>query len=206
MGRFGEQPRATSDRAARPIALGAPSVTAAVPPHVNEQLEQLYRKRAKGLQRYARIRVGVQDSEDIVQDSFAALDRAMTRGMQIDDHWAYLKGIARHLIAKQYRRDAKRPQSIPLPEDDLVISVQSHQDYVDRIAQQIDVYRAKKQLTDRQRQVASLRYDEDLPERDIAVRLGLTRGGVSAHLSQINASLRRQLRGYGPEERRRQCP
>jgi RNA polymerase sigma factor (sigma-70 family) len=214
MARSGELRRATSNRAARPIGLGAASVTAAVPPQVDEQFDQLYRKRAPGLRRYARIRVGEQASEDIVQISFSALYRAMTRPedgehkrKQIDDPWAYLKGIARHVIAKHYRHAAKRPQFIPLPEDDLAISVQSHhQDHADRIAQQIDVYRAKKQLTDRQQQVASLRYDDDLPELDIAARLGLTRGGVSAHLNHINASLKRQLRGYGPKEGRHECP
>jgi DNA-directed RNA polymerase specialized sigma24 family protein len=96
---------------------------------MNEQLEQLYRrqldqlfrKRAKGLQRYVRIRVGAQASEDIVQDSFELLYHAMAKEMGIGDHWAYLKGIARHLIAQHYGRDAGRPQSIPLL-DDLAIT------------------------------------------------------------------------------------
>jgi hypothetical protein len=52
---------ATSNRAARPIALGAPSVSIARDP-VDEQFVQIFRKRSRVLQRYARIKVPAQVS------------------------------------------------------------------------------------------------------------------------------------------------
>jgi hypothetical protein len=50
MARFGELRRATSNRAARPIALGAPSVSIARGP-VDDQFVQIFRKRSRVLQR-----------------------------------------------------------------------------------------------------------------------------------------------------------
>lgn len=208
MARSGERRRATSNRAVRPIGLGAPSLTAAVPPHVDEQheqLEQLYRHCAGDLERYARSKVGVQASEEIVQESFTLLYRAMTKGMRIDNPPGYLMGIADRVIAKHY---AEQPPIRTLPEQfDHAIRVQDHgKDHADDTARRLDLDRVKKQqLTARQRQVASLRYDEDLLERDIAARLGITRGGVSSHLNQINAALERRLRGYEAQEGRREC-
>ncbi len=56
-----------------------------------------------------------------------------------------------------------------------------------------DVWAAVRRLPDRQRQAVALRYLLDLPERDIARSMGISRGAVSASLVAARQTLGRLL-------------
>ncbi|MBS1678606.1 MAG: sigma-70 family RNA polymerase sigma factor [Actinobacteria bacterium] len=125
------------------------------------------------------------EAEDIAQE---ALLRAWRRRSTLRD-----AGSRKSWLAAILRNEAYRYYSRPRPdptdlleiyegrEDELVLST------VDRA----DLQEALKVLSERERALLSLRYEEDLTQPAIAARLGIPEGTVKVQLHRARVKLRR---------------
>lgn len=152
---------------------------------------------------YATVRrhlANVQDAEDAVQSAFstAFLNISRFRNERGGGFPAWLRRIAlrkaidrlrtmrrrgEHLqIAFEDRRSGESDHFSPDPESDFV-----QKQIRDRIARACSV------LSPQQTVIFNLRYNDHLPVRDIAARLGCSRSNVKIQSARALAKLRRQL-------------
>lgn len=157
-----------------------------------EQLvSDLFRAHALGLIRVAVMLVGDQPSaEDVVQDAFIGLYRALPR---IRDQAKALPYLRTSVIngARSVLRGRKRAALRRIPHEPPVWSAESAaMAGEDRRA----VLAAVARLPRRAREVLALRYYLDLPDHEIAAALGISRGTVSSTASRALTALARDLR------------
>lgn len=141
------------------------------------------------------------DAEDIVQDVFLTLVEA--RGWHVRPEQApdgllrrYIAGMVRHLVKQQRRRHVGAWPAL----DDLVVPMwaQANESPEDRALRAERLARLRwaiASLSQRQRQIAVLRFIECLPGSEIAEKLGLSQPAVYTHLYQIREALRPRLAG-----------
>jgi RNA polymerase sigma-70 factor (sigma-E family) len=156
----------------------------------DEAVEQLYATHYRQLVRLSVLLVRDRESaEEIVQDSFVAMH----------DKWQTLrdpqKGLAylRQAVVNRSRsalrhRGVEARYVAPVPRDapgadDSALARERRQLVLD----------ALHQLSERQREVLTLRYYLDLDEASIADQLGISRGAVKSHASRGAAALRALL-------------
>src|ERR1700744_3990690 len=132
--------------------------------------------------RYAR---NPSEAEDIAQE---ALLRAWRRRSTLRDAGSrnqWLAAIVRNEAFRHYSRPRPDPtEDVELlegHEDELVVSM------VDRA----DLKAALEELSERERVLLSLRYEEDLTQPAIAARLGIPEGTVKVQLHRARLKLRR---------------
>jgi RNA polymerase sigma-70 factor (sigma-E family) len=151
----------------------------------------LYKAHGLALVRVALLLVGDRPSaEDVVQDAFFGLHRALPRLRDSDKALPYLRtavvnGARSVLRARQ--RGARRHVQHELP-------VWSAESAAIADEERREVLAAVARLPRRPREVLALRYYLDLPDREIAEVLGVSRGTVSSTASRALAALARELR------------
>ena len=126
-----------------------------------------------------------EDALDVAQEACArALDRWKRIGGR-DYTTAWVIRVASNLSIGIWR---KRQTAQKVNPQDLMKSMKEPS-AVDRV----DLHRALKTLSKRQREVVLLRYVADLPEQAVAATLNCSAGTVKQHASRGLAALRRQL-------------
>jgi RNA polymerase sigma-70 factor (sigma-E family) len=168
-----------------------PAAPAADPPGIDAVFQDLYRTHALTLVRLANLLVRDRGSaEDIVQDSFIRLYRALPRLRDHAQVVPYLRAIVingcRTALRSQRRAAQRRVQHEP-PGSSAEAAVLLSED---RQA----VFAAVARLPRRSREVLVLRYYLDLSETEIAAALGVSRGTVSSTASRAVAALGRALK------------
>ena len=156
-----------------------------------ELVNELFRAHALGLIRVAVLLVGDQPSaEDVVQDAFIGLCRALPR---IRDRTKALPYLRTSVIngARSVLRARKRAILRRVPHEPPVWSAESA---VMAGEERRAVLGAVARLPHRAREVLALRYYLDLPDHEIAAALGISRGTVSSTASRALTALARDLR------------
>jgi len=155
-----------------------------------ELVSDLFRANALGLIRLAVLLTGDQPSaEDVVQDAFIGLYRALPR---IRDQAKVLPYLRTSVIngARSVLRARRRASLRRVPHEPPVWSAESAaMAGEDRRA----VLGAVARLPRRAREVLALRYYLDLPDHEIAAALGISRGTVSSTASRALTALARDL-------------
>jgi len=145
--------------------------------------EEIYRKHADDLVRFATGLVGPFDAADVVTD--ACLRAFRSRGWpEVVNHRAYLYRSVFNQARSHHRSALRRrvrelraagPATAPPQEVD------------------VDVLAAVDRLSVQQRAAVVLTYWEDLAPCDVASRLGVSEGSVKRHLARARARLKELL-------------
>lgn len=152
----------------------------------------LYRSHALGLTRLAFIILGDRHAaEDVVQEAFCGLYRAWER---LPDHRNVL-GYLRVSVVNGCRSALRRAKRAPRPL--AVPPAASAESYALLGEEQRAAVTALRKLPPRQREALVLRYFGDLPEHEIALAMGVSRGTVKSTTARGLAALGRML---GEEE------
>lgn len=125
----------------------------------------------------------VQDASEAVVDALGLAWEQLDRGRPIDNLAAWITRVAMNQVRSRHRHLAVAGRKRHL----LVAGAPS--DPSGEVADRLDVARALAVLTDRQREVVTLRYGLDLDLAAIAAQLGIAEGTVKATLHQARAIL-----------------
>ena len=148
----------------------------------NLEFESLYRSEYQQVARGVAIATGRSDvAEDAAQEAF---ERAYARWNRLKKHeWVagWVMTTALNIARKRLKRAGREPAT-DFPEG-----------RVGEEAERLDVVAAIRDLPFRQRQATILYYWADLPVAAVAELMGLTEGGVRAHLAHARRALRPDL-------------
>lgn len=155
-------------------------------------LDELYQDYAPALRRFARRRVGAQESEDIVQDIYLhALQRVDVA--KLESPRAYLFRIAANLSVDAMRRDRIRSRYV----QEAARADQAEQaNSGDTIATLMEFQKlraALERLPPLYREILLLKRLEHLTSAEIAARVGVSVRTVERHLARANDEIRRDL-------------
>jgi RNA polymerase sigma-70 factor (sigma-E family) len=131
-----------------------------------------------------------QSAEDVVQDAFLALYRALPRLADHDQILPYLRTAVingARSVLRSRKRAFGRPVQHETPEWSAEAAAMVRED-------QRAVMAAVARLPRRAREILILRYFLDLPDTEIAAALGISRGTVSSTASRALAALGRDLK------------
>ncbi len=172
-------------------AAAARSVVSADSKPDRDVVRDLYQAHALTLVRVAKLLLGDQPSaEDVVQDAFLGLHRALPRLTDHDEMMPYLRAAVingSRSVLRARRRALRRPvQHEPAGSSAESAAMAGE----DRRA----VLAAVARLPRRGREVLVLRYYLDLQDQEIAIALGISRGTVSSTASRALAVMARELR------------
>ena len=131
----------------------------------------------------------VATAEEVVQDSFVAMHRSMSRLRQNDKALAYLRRSVVNRSRSVLRRRVVADRNSPKPPPDMPSAEQGAIALLERSA----VVAALRALSPRQREVVVLRYYGDLTEAQIAAVIGISPGAVKSHSSRAMSALRSVL-------------
>ncbi len=160
-------------------------------PASDDVVNELFRAHAVGLVRLALMLVGDRASaEDVVQDAFFGLYRALPRLQAADKALPYLRTSVVN-GSRTVLRARRRARLRPPPHEPPVWSAESAAMAGE---DQRAVLAAVAGLPRRAREVLALRYYQDLPDQQIAAILGISRGTVSSTASRALAALARELK------------
>jgi RNA polymerase sigma-70 factor (sigma-E family) len=170
---------------------GQPGEPGAPGPQAGELVARLYQAHALTLVRMARLLLRDQPSaEDVVQDAFLGLYRALPRLSDPEDILPYLRAAvinrSRSVLRSRQRALLRRVQHEP-PESSAESAAMLGED---RRA----VLAAVARLPRRAREVLVLRYYLGLSDQEIAAALNVSRGTVSSTASRGLAALARDLK------------
>lgn len=153
---------------------------------------ELYQAHALGLTRLAFIMLGDRHAaEDVVQEAFYGLYRAWGRLPDHDNVLGYLRVSVLNGCRSAGRRARRMPRPLAVPpaaSAEAVVLVGEER----RAA-----VAALRRLPPRQREALVLRYFADLPEYEIALAMGVSRGTVKSTTARALAALGRMLREEG---------
>jgi RNA polymerase sigma-70 factor (ECF subfamily) len=145
--------------------------------------EQIYRKHADELIRFATGLVGPFDAQDVVSESCLRAFRSR-RWPEVTNHRAYLYRSVFNNAQSQHRSTLRRrirEQRAALPEAATAREAD------------LDVLAAIDKLSVQQRACVVLTYWEDLGPGEVARRLGISDGSVKRHLARARARLKELL-------------
>jgi RNA polymerase sigma factor (sigma-70 family) len=150
-------------------------------PHLTD--EDVYRKYADDLVRFAMGLVGRTDGADVVSEAvLGAFSSDSWRS--VSNQRAYLYRAVLHQAADTHRdRQRRWTQELKAASSDVT----------DPAEYQPEVLVAVKKLSVRQRAVIVLAYWEQLTPSETAVHLGISEGSVRRHLARARSKLRRML-------------
>jgi len=146
--------------------------------------EEIYRKYADDLVRFATGLVGPFDAQDVVTDACLRVFRS-GGWSDVANRRAYLYRSVLNQARSQHRSTLRRriremraapPEVVPETEVD------------------VDVLAAVNKLSVQQRATVVLTYWEDLAPGDVALRLGISEGTVKRHLARARTRLQELLR------------
>jgi RNA polymerase sigma-70 factor (sigma-E family) len=150
----------------------------------------IFRAHGLALIRVALLLVGDQaTAEDVVQDAFLGLHRALPRLREKDRAVGYLR-VSVVNGCRSVQRARRRHRMLRVEHDPPVWSAESA---VIAEEDRRAVLAALARLPQRAREVVALRYFLDLPQEEIAAILGTTRGTVSSIISRSLTKLSRDL-------------
>jgi RNA polymerase sigma-70 factor (sigma-E family) len=173
------------------MPLRSPDVTDHQRAETDQFVSYLFRAHGPALLRLALLLVGDQPSaEDVVQEAFIGLHRAMPRLRDQDKALPYLRVAVvngcRSVHRARRRAAALRPQHEP-PVWSAEAAAIARED-------RREVLAAIARLPRRPREVLALRYYLGLPDTEIAATLGVSRGTVSSTVSRALTALARDLK------------
>jgi RNA polymerase sigma-70 factor (ECF subfamily) len=149
------------------------------------------------------------EAEDVAQDAFLRAYRARLtfRGDSSIGTWLYR--ITLNVCLDRFARDHGRGRTFRSwgreEQDSGVASLQSEDDperSTESSLVSIDIHRALKALTPRERAVFVLRHFEDLPLKDVASTLSIRVGTVKSLLYRAMVKLQKELSYYREEVKR----
>jgi RNA polymerase sigma factor (sigma-70 family) len=184
-GRIGEPEPATEEGSLPPAR------TQAADP--GDVVAVLYREQGAALVRTALALVGDKPTaEDVVQDAFAGLYRAVPRLHTPDNAHAYLRASVINGCRSVHRA---RRRSLLLHRVQHVTEVWSAESTVLAREESRLALQAASRLPRRAREVLALRYLLDLGDAEIAAVLGVSKATVSSTASRALSTLARELKG-----------
>jgi RNA polymerase sigma-70 factor (sigma-E family) len=161
------------------------------PAELADLVAELHRKHALALVRVAKLLLRDQASaEDVVQDAFVGLYRALPRLSAHDEILPYLRTAVingSRSVLRSRRRALARPLPHESPEGSAEAAAMVRED-------QRAVLRAVAALPPRSREVLVLRYYLDLSDAEIAATIGVSRGTVSSTASRALGMVARHLK------------
>lgn len=150
-------------------------------------------KRVTGLQNrlysYIISLVGsAQDAEDVLQDVNVALWEKMEQALAADNFTAWAYGVARTQVLA-YHRDHRRDRHVFDPELLELINTEAVEIAEDISGRRDAFERCLGKLDDPSRQLVGLRYEQALPVKQVADRVGKSAPATTQSLYRIRLSL-----------------
>jgi RNA polymerase sigma-70 factor (ECF subfamily) len=125
------------------------------------------------------------EAEDIAQEALLRAWRRRSTLREAGSRKQWLATIVRNEAFRHY----SRPR--PAPTDDLELYEGSEDALVVSTVERADLQAALERLSERERVLLALRYEEDLTQPAIAARLGIPEGTVKVQLHRARLKLRR---------------
>jgi RNA polymerase sigma-70 factor (ECF subfamily) len=147
-------------------------------------LRELFLRHAPWLAARLRRVLPAPSVEDVLQETFLAVWRGAARYAADGRAGAWLWGIARRQAALWVRRNGK-----PLPPD----PAPADADPADRAVRRTDLAAAVDSLSEPERELWRLLYEEDRSVADVAGRLGIPHGTVKSRAHHVRRLLRAAL-------------
>lgn len=170
-----------------PLAAPAPAVAGWA---AGQALTEIYRGHYRSLVRMAALLLhDVASAEEVVQDSFVAMNVAWPRLRDNGKALAYLRQSVVNRARSVLRHRQVADRNPPKPEPDAPSAELGAIALLERSA----VVAALRLLPPRQREVLVLRFYQDLSEPQVAAAMGISRGAVKAHTARAMASMRKAL-------------
>ncbi|TCU53636.1 RNA polymerase sigma-70 factor (ECF subfamily) [Novosphingobium sp. PhB57] len=160
-----------------------------------KEFDSFYRREAPKLLQFLKRKIWIEEERaDLVQEAFARLIAARGAAAQ-DNPGSYIQGILRHLLAD---RSSSWAKSKAMPWDDLSLAAEPEQpDAALELAQMQGLYRAAiDALPPKTREVFMLHRAEDMPQRDIAKKLGISVRTVEWHVAHAVHRIGKALSGH----------
>lgn len=130
-------------------------------------------------------------AEDLVGDVFERALRGWPSFQRRSLVHTWILGIARHVIADYWRRNASPPLRLELLHAELpTMSDLTLEEEAQRRDDEQRLKQAITQLSAQDQDMLALRYAADLPEREIAVVLGVREGTVRVRMHRLKNRLR----------------
>ena len=132
------------------------------------------------------------EADDLMQETFVCLDGRLKQGERVLKPAAFLRGVARNLLLGAWRRDRRRPPTVPWLHAVEEFVTQQPEAMADG---RIDALRVCVQrLQGRARQAVQWHHLDGVPREEVAVRLGLGMNGLKSLLSRAREALRECVR------------
>lgn len=158
--------------------------------------EDLLGPELKPLERFIRFRIGESfDADDVIQETLIAAYKGFDETRPESAFKPWLIGIAKHKIADHFREKAKRMElpMYSLPESALTVGLHGPTG-ASAVAETLDA------LGGRDKQILYLYYFRQLPQTDIAKKLGVPLGTVKSRLSAARERFRKKY-PYAPRSK-----
>ncbi len=160
----------------------------------HDDLEMLVRAHGAEIYRYVKyLGAGHALAEDIAQETFVAAFQSKDPPpmQEINRRRAWLRGIARNLFLARCRKERADPV---IADNELVAAAEAY--WADRAAEPRDINRALAalddclaSLPDRSRKILRMRYEQNLPRREMADALSMQAEGVKTALRRLREVL-----------------
>lgn len=137
-------------------------------------------------------------AEDLTQQTLLAAWMS-DRQPESDVEWTpWLFGVARNMLLRWRRDQARHGQKVaPAPESERHLMTAAAEDIIDTIVDRADVVeildKALARIPAESRKALLLRYVEDLPQREVAARLGIGEGALEGKLHRGKRAIGRIL-------------
>lgn len=158
-------------------------------------LDDLYRSEGPKLLRFFRRRIGEQDSQDLLQESFARLAKAEEgRDQAIVRPEAFLNRIASNMLKNRALSAYERAKGNSMPVEDADLSAPDLLRALEARDMIHRVQTALMRLSPKTRDIFLAHRVDGLSYEEIAQRVGLSKKGVDWHMTKAIAHLNRSLR------------
>jgi len=174
-----------------------PTTTPATPP-----FEDLVREHQAGLRAFIRA-LGADEAfvDDLAQESFIVAYRRLDAFAAGTDFGRWLRGIARHLVANERRKDARHSRLLPLAVADILMNHEPADAPAD-FARLLPVMRdCVGQLPPRNRELLQRRYAGGENARSLARKLRLKADAVRQTLLRIRVTVKECIERKSAEVR-----
>lgn len=159
-----------------------------------DSLEQILHEHHRALERYVRFRIGNQtDAEDVLQEVYSAVAKGFPSLQSSVAVKPWLVGIARHKCADYFRR-RYRQSEVPLTDAEHIAIMPEHF----AVVHESPVLDTLEKLSPQDQQILRMCYFMEMPQQEIARRLGLPLGTVKSRLHHA----RERFRAAFPEKKR----